>query len=88
MKNLEKKVIDKPKPAEKPEPDFNLATMLKDLRNEDIANTIEDNEDNETREDKRKAAESPGTSPGFKPLHKKEKASGIPTGSLSKKGPK
>ena len=28
----------------KPEPDFNLATMLKDLRNEDIANTIEDNE--------------------------------------------
>ena len=44
VKKVEKKIIDKPKPIEKPEPDFNLATMLKDLRNEDIANTIEDNE--------------------------------------------
>ena len=45
LKEVEKKIIDKPKPIEKPEPDFNLATMLKDLRNEDIANTIDDNED-------------------------------------------
>ena len=44
LKEVEKKIIEKPKPIEKPEPDFNLATMLKDLRNEDIANTIDDNE--------------------------------------------
>ena len=49
LKNVEKKIIDKPKPVEKPEPDFNLATMLKDLRNEDIANTSEDNEDNDEK---------------------------------------
>jgi len=50
LKKVEKKIIDKPKPIEKPEPDFNLATMLKDLRNEDIANTIDDNEDIEEKE--------------------------------------
>jgi len=50
LKEVEKKIIDKPKPIEKPEPDFNLATMLKDLRNEDIANTIEDNEDIDKKE--------------------------------------
>ena len=50
LKEVEKKIIDKPKPIEKPEPDFNLATMLKDLRNEDIANTIDDNEDIEEKE--------------------------------------
>ena len=49
LKKVEKKIIDKPKPVEKPEPDFNLATMLKDLRNEDIANTSEDNEDNDEK---------------------------------------
>jgi len=50
LKEVEKKIIEKPKPIEKPEPDFNLATMLKDLRNEDIANTIEDNEDIDEKE--------------------------------------
>ena len=50
LKEVEKKIIDKPKPMEKPEPDFNLATMLKDLRNEDIANTIDDNEDIDEKE--------------------------------------
>ena len=50
LKEVEKKIIDKPKPIEKPEPDFNLATMLKDLRNEDIANTIDENEDVEEKE--------------------------------------
>ncbi len=44
LKNDEKKILDKPKPIKKPEPDFNLATMLKDLRNEDIPNAPEDNE--------------------------------------------
>ena len=43
------KKIDQPKPINKPEPDFNLATMLKDLRNEDITNTSEDNEDNDEK---------------------------------------
>ena len=50
VKKVENKIIDKPKPIEKPEPDFNLATMLKDLRNEDIANTIDDNEDIDEKE--------------------------------------
>jgi len=50
VKKVEKKIIEKPKPIEKPEPDFNLATMLKDLRNEDIANTNDDNEDIEEKE--------------------------------------
>ena len=50
LKEVEKKIIDKPKPIEKAEPDFNLATMLKDLRNEDIANTIDDNEDIDEKE--------------------------------------
>ena len=50
LKEVEKKIIEKPKPIEKPEPDFNLATMLKDLRNEDIANTIDDNEDIDEKE--------------------------------------
>ncbi len=47
----EKKVIDKPKLIEKPEPDFNLATMLKDLRNEDIPNVTENNQENEDKVD-------------------------------------
>jgi len=45
IKKDDKKIIDKPKPISKPEPDFNLATMLKDLRNEDIINTS-DNDNN------------------------------------------
>ncbi len=45
----EKKILDKPKPIEKPEPDFNLATMLKDLRNEDISNTIDNEEENKDK---------------------------------------
>ena len=35
-KENKNKDIAKPKPTQKPEPEFNLATMLKDLRNEDI----------------------------------------------------
>lgn len=38
----DKKIIDKPKPIQKPDPDLNLATMLKDLRNEDTTN-VSDN---------------------------------------------
>ena len=47
------KIIDKPKPVSKPEPDFNLATMLKDLRNEDISNTSNNNnnEEDQTEQD-------------------------------------
>ena len=44
-----KNIIDKPKPISKPEPDFNLATMLKDLRNEDISNTSNDNNNEEDK---------------------------------------
>ena len=44
-----KKIPDKPKLIEKPEPDFNIATMLKDLRNEDISNVIENNKDEEDK---------------------------------------
>ena len=43
------KIIDKPKPVSKPEPDFNLATMLKDLRNEDISNTSNNNNSEEDK---------------------------------------
>ncbi len=45
IKKIDKKIIDKPKPILKPEPDFNLATMLKDLRNEDISNNLNNNDD-------------------------------------------
>ncbi len=41
-KNEEKKSIDKPKPIQKPQPDINIASVLKDLRNEEISNIIED----------------------------------------------
>ena len=40
-KNDEKKNIDNPKPIKKPEQDFNIASMLKDLRNEEISNVSE-----------------------------------------------
>ena len=49
IKKDEKKIIDKPKPISKPEPDFNLATMLKDLRNEDLSNTSDINNDEEDK---------------------------------------
>jgi len=51
IKKDDKKIIDKPKPISKPEPDFNLATMLKDLRNEDMSNAS-DNNKNKDEEDK------------------------------------
>ena len=44
-KNDAKKIIDKPKPIQKPQPDFNIASVLKDLRNEEVSNIIEDNND-------------------------------------------
>ena len=47
-KNEEKKIIDKPKPIQKPQPDFNIASVLKDLRNEEVSNIIED-ENNEKK---------------------------------------
>ena len=47
IKKDDKKIIDKPKPISKPEPDFNLATMLKDLRNEDMSNASDNNNDEE-----------------------------------------
>ena len=37
-KNEELKNIDKPIPVQKPEQDFNIASMLKDLRNEEVSN--------------------------------------------------
>jgi len=48
-KNDEKQISDKPKPIEKPEPDLNLATMLKDLRNEDITNVSNNNDEEENK---------------------------------------
>jgi len=59
-KNIEDKKIDKPKPIQKPEPDFNLATMLKDLRNEDIENVLDDNdiEEKEIEQNKDDIAEA------------------------------
>ena len=47
-KNDEKAKIDKPKPIQKPQPDFNIASVLKDLRNEEVSNIIED--DNNDKE--------------------------------------
>ena len=50
-KNDEKKNIDKPKPIEKPKQDFNIASMLKDLRNEEVSNVSEvDNEEDDKLE--------------------------------------
>ncbi len=51
IKKDDKKITDKPKPISKPEPDFNLATMLKDLRNEDISNSLDNNNDEEDKID-------------------------------------
>ena len=47
-KNEEKKIIDKPKPIQKPQPDFNIASVLKDLRNEESNNKI--NDDNKEKD--------------------------------------
>jgi len=46
-KNEESKIIDKPKPVQKPQPDFNVASLLKDLRNEESNNVQEDHEEEE-----------------------------------------
>ena len=40
-KNNEKKIIDKSKPIPKPDQDFNIASMLKDLRNEEVSDISE-----------------------------------------------
>lgn len=50
-KNNVKNVIDKPKPIQKPDPDLNLATMLKDLRNEDNINVSDSDEKDKKIED-------------------------------------
>ena len=52
-KNEKKNIKDNPKPIEKPKQDFNIASMLKDLRNEDISN-ISEVENNENLEDNEK----------------------------------
>jgi len=49
IKKDNKKIIEKPKPISKPEPDFNLATMLKDLRNEDFSKTSDNNNEEEDK---------------------------------------
>ncbi len=41
-KNNEKADIDKIKPIQKPQRDFNIASVLKDLRNEEVSNIIQD----------------------------------------------
>ena len=51
-KNDEKNILDKPQPIQKPEKDFNIASMLKDLRNEEILNVNKpDNEEKDKLED-------------------------------------
>ena len=49
-KNEENKIIDKPKPVQKPQPDFNVASLLKDLRVEESNNVQEENEKEEEEE--------------------------------------
>ena len=41
-KNDKKAILEKQKPIQKPQPDFNIASVLKDLRNEEVSNIIED----------------------------------------------
>ena len=55
-KNDAKKIIDKPKPIQKPQPDFNIASVLKDLRNEEVSNIIEDNNDEKKLENNEEEA--------------------------------
>jgi len=40
-------IQEKPKIIEKPKQDFNLSTMLKDLRNEDVSNILDESNDDE-----------------------------------------
>ena len=49
IENEKEKVADKLKPIQKPEKDFNIASMLKDLRNEEVSNITE--EDDAEKED-------------------------------------
>ena len=55
-KNDAKKIIDKPKPIQKPQPDFNIASVLKDLRNEEVSNIIENNNDEKKLENNEEEA--------------------------------
>ncbi len=48
--NEEKKIIDKPKLIEKPQPDFNIASVLKDLRNEEVSPIVENDNKKEKLE--------------------------------------
>jgi len=52
IKKDDKKIIDKPKPISKPEPDFNIATMLKDLRNEEVSNLEKNNLEEDKKDEK------------------------------------
>ncbi len=63
-KNDEKKILDNPKPIQKPEPDFNLASVLKDLRNEEVSNIIEEEDDmlNDSDEESQKIDNNPEVS--------------------------
>ena len=54
-KNDEKAKIDKPKPIQKPQPDFNIASVLKDLRNEEVSNIIEDDNNDKELENNEEA---------------------------------
>jgi hypothetical protein len=47
-KNDEKVGLNKPKPIQKPQPNFTIASVLKDLRNEEVSNIIE-NDNNERK---------------------------------------
>ena len=49
IENEKNKLKDQPKLIQKPEQDFNIASMLKDLRNEEVSNMIDD-ENNEEKE--------------------------------------
>ncbi|MDC0060182.1 hypothetical protein OAJ19_00560 [Pelagibacteraceae bacterium] len=48
-KNNKNKIIDKPKLVQKPQPDFNVASLLKDLRNDESNNIQEDLEEDEEK---------------------------------------
>ena len=52
IKIEEKKAIEKPKPVQKPEQDFNIASVLKDLRNEEVSNIVEEDIKDDDKLDK------------------------------------
>ena len=54
IKNNVKKIIDAPKPVQKPEQDFNIASVLKDLRNEEVSNLTQDEDNKEENIEKEK----------------------------------